>query len=271
VLAPALELLVAELDSLGSLGMEERADATGAVLLLAYFPAGSVDAGVLTAAAARCGARWLGCEPVPPADWDRSWREGLGARCIGGLWIRPSWCASQGLPELVLDPRQAFGTGEHATTRLALRLLLEQLRPGDRVLDVGTGSAILALAALRRGAVPAVGVDCDPLAAREAAENARLNALPLQVVCGTPDALDPAHGFEVVVANLLLAQLEPHAAQLGRLARRALILSGSLEAQRPRLDALYAATPWRPVRELTEEQSGDRWLARVLHARSRQS
>lgn len=274
--AALAELLVAELDSLGTLGIEEREAAAGdEVNLLAYFTAGQVAAEQLAAAAARHpGARWLGCEPVAKADWERAWRDGLEPRCIGGLWIRPSWCAPRGSPELVLDPRQAFGTGEHASTRLALQLLLGELRPGDRVLDLGTGSGILALGALRRGAAQALGVDCDPLACREAAWNSRSNALPLALLCGTLDAFDPAGSarrFELVAANLLLSQLEPCAAGLARCARRALVVSGYLAEQSARVDALWDPAAWETVREIAEEQSGDRWCARLLHARPRQS
>jgi ribosomal protein L11 methyltransferase len=172
--AEAAERLVAELDSLGTLGLEERDGEAGELLVLAYFPAARADATRLERAArVDPRVRWGGCEPVPETDWEQTWRAGLAPRQVAGLWIRPSWCTSAGAPEIVIDPEQAFGSGEHATTRLALALLLEALAPGDTLLDVGSGSGILALGSLRTGAGAAVGLDLDPVACASAARPLR--------------------------------------------------------------------------------------------------
>ena len=163
-----LERLSAELWSLGTAGVEEIAVP---LELRAYF-AGEVPRAELERLddAAR-GVRVHGPVPVAERDWEREWRAGLAPRRIGALWVRPSFCASAGTPELVIDPQQAFGSGEHATTRLALELLQDELRPGDRVLDLGTGSGILGLGALVCGAGAALGIDSDPVALANAAEN----------------------------------------------------------------------------------------------------
>ena len=254
------ERLVAELSSLGTLGVEER----GAELL-AYFASDGADAaGVSRLADPERHIAVYGPQAVPDADWEREWRSGLAPRCVAGLWIRPSWCAPAGEPELVIDPQQAFGSGEHASTRLALRLLREALRPGDMVLDVGTGSGILGLAALRSGARAALGFDTDPVALVNAAENRARNGLPLALYCGALEALAVHVRFDVGVANLLLHELLPCLPGLAARTRRALVLSGQLELERPRLEAALPRADWQCVRELSELQSGETWCARLL-------
>jgi ribosomal protein L11 methyltransferase len=241
--------------------VEERGDA-----LLAYFPADAAPAAELRALAdpAR-GVAVDGPEPVPERDWEELWRAGLAPRRIGKLWVRPSFAESQGTPELVIDPQQAFGSGEHATTRLALGLVLDELLAGDSVLDVGTGSGILALGALRMGAGRALGFDSDPVAIVNATENRAKNALPLQLFAGTLDALAPAAQFDLAVANLLLHELLPCLDALAARARRELVLSGYLAGERARLDRALHGSEWTCVRESSEVQSGDRWCARLLH------
>ena len=258
--------LLAELSSLGTLGVEERE-----AEMLAYFRPDQAGAASLRALADP-GRRISvsGPELVPDADWEREWRSGLAPRLVAGLWIRPSFCASAGEPELVIDPQQAFGSGEHASTRLALGLLLETLRPGESVLDVGTGSGILALAALRVGAASAIGFDTDPIAIVNAVENRARNCLPLSLYCGGIEALARGARFDVGVANLLLHELVPCLTALASRTRRALVLSGQLQLERPKLDAALADLDWRCEREVSEVQSGETWCARLLlHGASR--
>ncbi len=272
--AEELDAVSAELHSLGTRGIEERPQPGGRRLeLLAYFLASAeVLERVHSLASRERAIRVRGPDRVPQADWEREWRAGLRPRRVGPLWIRPSWCASPGLPELLIDPQQAFGSGEHATTRLALSLLLETLQPGDRVLDVGSGSGILALGALRLGAAGACGLEIDRVACANARENARRNELSPQLVCGGLDALRADVRFEIAAANLLLGELLPCLPRLVRTASRALVLSGYLEGERARLDGALRDSGWQTVREEVEEQSGDRWCARLLgHARSLQS
>jgi ribosomal protein L11 methyltransferase len=262
IAAPAdeRERLIAELSSLGTLGVEERE-----AELLAYFKAGSPDAQQVRALADPVRRISVSeATPVPDADWEREWRSGLAPRCIAGLWIRPSFCASAGEPELVIDPQQAFGSGEHASTRLALELLLGCLQPGDTLVDVGTGSGILALAALRSGAARAVGFDTDPIAIVNAVENRARNALPLALFCGGLEALSARARFDVGVANLLLHELVPCLPGLAARTRRALVISGQLELERARLEAALPNADWMCVREATEVQSGETWCARLL-------
>ena len=259
------ERLVAELWSLDTLGLEETDFG-----VIAYF--GGAEPPALRDALARLPGLVIGeAEFVASQDWEHEWRRGLEARRIGPLWIRPSWCQSRGRPELVIDPRQAFGSGEHASTRLALELLLAALGPRDRVLDVGTGSGILLLAAMRFGA-SGVGVEMDPVACANALDNARANALAPRLVVGSVDALAPGERFQVVVANLLWSRLEPLLPRLRRHAERVVVLSGYLQSERDRVYAQMAGEDWTLEREASEAQTGDLWCASCWsHVRVRQS
>lgn len=262
--------LIGELHALGTLGVEERDSPGAPASLIAYFEQDLSWAALRALGDAARGVTVHEPEPEPAADWEREWRRGLEPRRVAGLWIRPSWCASRGEPELVVDPEQAFGTGEHATTRLALGLALETLRAGDRVLDFGTGSGILALATLRRGARRAFGFDVDPVACRCARRNAARNALALELWCGSLDALAPGARFELVLANELWSGLSPWLARLAGCAGRALVVSGFLESERPAVVAALAALGLDVARHEGETQGADAWGALVaVHAAAR--
>jgi ribosomal protein L11 methyltransferase len=134
---------------------------------------------------------------VESTDWSTRWREGLGPREIGRLTIIPSWLPEAWEPDpltIVLDPETAFGSGEHGSTRAALTLLSRLLRPGDRVLDLGSGSGILAIAAIKLGAARAVGIELDPEANEVAARNAARN--------GVSDRVEFVEGDASVLASL---------------------------------------------------------------------
>ena len=126
----------------------------------------------------------LDCEyttaPLSENDWAYSWQKYYKPLTIGErLYVVPEWEKDKPVPEgrvpLYLNPGLTFGTGSHASTQLCLEGVEEHTRPGDRVLDLGCGSGILAIAALRLGASHATGVDIDPKAVDVAYENAALN------------------------------------------------------------------------------------------------
>ena len=93
--------------------------------------------------------------PLASIDWSTQWRQGIGVRHFGRLSLAPSWLRhgpAVGEVSIVLDPESAFGSGEHGSTRAALTLLERILKPGERVLDLGSGSGVLAIAAAKLGA-----------------------------------------------------------------------------------------------------------------------
>ena len=181
---------------------------------------------------------------VAEQDWVRATQAQFAPILIAGkLWVVPSWCAP---PEpaainLTLDPGLAFGTGSHPTTRLCLAWLATSLTRGERVLDYGCGSGILAIAAAKLGAREVVGVDIDPQAIRASCANAQANRVAASFM--TPDDLpaSPAVRFDVLVANILanpLMLLAPALAARVRSGGR-IVLSGILEPQSEEVAAAY--------------------------------
>jgi ribosomal protein L11 methyltransferase len=242
------DLRSADLFEDGALGVEVRdAETTpmpgqprpppGRALLVAFF-AGREDA---AAARARRGGE---VAELPDQDWSETWKAGLAAFSVGTVFVRPSWIEAApppGAVEVVLDPGMAFGTGTHPTTALCLAALAAALRPGARVLDVGTGSGLLAVAAAKLGAGEVVASDDDPVALEVARENAERNGVRLALTGEPPARIGGA--FDVVVANILANTLVALAPELApRVAPGgALLLSGILAGQENEVRAAYVA------------------------------
>ncbi len=145
---------------------------------------------------------------VREEDWANNWKNYYHAQKISEkLAVCPSWetyAPKDGEKVIRLDPGMAFGTGTHETTRLCLRLLEECVTEGTKLLDVGTGSGILAVGAALLGAPRALGVDIDPVAVRVAKENAERNGVSdvTEFVCG--NLTETVSGrFEIVTANIV--------------------------------------------------------------------
>ena len=144
--------------------------------------------------------------PVDPADWTVRWRDGLAVRRVGRLRLGPSWLLDPAPDAVVIDPETAFGSGEHGSTRGALLLLDQWLDRGASVLDLGSGSGILAIAAAKLGARSALGIEVDDEAAPIADRNAERNQVADRVRFVTGDAavLGPLAGpVDLVVSNIL--------------------------------------------------------------------
>lgn len=252
--------------ALGGSAVEEELD-----LLTTYVPEPPDPDAFLRDAADRMTAI-AGVEPEilwrwrADEDWSRSWREGLEPRRVGRrLVVTQPWnpvTAEGDDLVIVIDPATAFGTGEHATTRGALRLLESCARKGDRVLDVGTGSGILAIAALKLGADRVLAVESDEAAMDTARENLDRNgAAGIELVNDEVDeAYLEAHrgdGFDVITANVLSGVLIPllpgFAAALRAEGR--LILGGILATEADRVSAAAAESGFR----LDTEDREDEW------------
>jgi len=272
--AGAAEWMSAEAWASGAAGVEER-DSLGRLELLIYAPAEAIDA-VREAVAQTGVALDLAVpEPVPDSDWSEAWKQGLEAIEVSErLLVRPSFVSCRVAPgqhELVVDPGQAFGTGGHASTRLTLEwidALAEDLPAGARMLDVGTGTGVLALAAIRLAGVQVVAFDLDPLAAEAARENAEANGIEagLALFTGPLEALAPV-GFDLVVANLLKSELLPLIAgiaertQPGGRAVFAGLLASEADEVRGALEA--AGFTSAGLRE-ADDANGDRWIALLM-------
>jgi ribosomal protein L11 methyltransferase len=135
--------------------------------------------------------------PLESEDWSIRWREGLGPRRLEQLTIVPSWLPEAIDPDpltVVLDPETAFGSGEHGSTRAALTLMSRLLKRGDRVLDLGSGSGILSIAAIKLGAASAIGIEFDAEANEVAYRNAARN--------GVADRVEFLEGNAALLASL---------------------------------------------------------------------
>lgn len=173
-------------------------------------------------------------------DWANAWKAHYQPVRVGKrVVVRPPWRDFDPEPEdivVTLDPGMAFGTGTHPTTRLCMQALEEEIKPGQRVLDVGTGSGVLAIAALKLGAASVDAVDIEPVSVRAALENRDRNGVRegLRIETGSVGLGEPFEGhYDLVLANIIariLIELADgivaHVAPGGTL-----ILSGIIETQ----------------------------------------
>ena len=143
---------------------------------------------------------------IEQEDWQNAWKKYYHAMDIGQrLAIVPGWeTYDTDRIVITMDPGMAFGTGTHETTSLCLETLDSMVKGGERVLDIGTGSGILAIAALKLGAAVAEGVDIDPVAVRTAGENAALNGVQDKLTVLVGDLSDKASGkYDIITANIV--------------------------------------------------------------------
>ena len=206
-------------------------------------------------------SRWLNEE-----DWAHAWKEFFPVlRVSSRLVVCPTWRSYRprhGEAVIRLDPGMAFGTGQHPTTLMCLRALEELLRPGMDVLDLGTGSGILALAAARLGATSVLALDIDPQAAAVARENVRLNGLEAVVQVaegGLDEALRAA--FDLAMANISASVIVEMASALAAVLRPGglLIVAGFSVESADRVSSGLARTGFIVERALAD---GD-WRALI--------
>jgi ribosomal protein L11 methyltransferase len=201
-------------------------------------------------------------------DWGANWKRHFRPLELApGLWVAPPWEAAPPGPGevVVIDPGQAFGTGHHASTALCLRRLARLAREGrlaGDVLDVGCGTGILSLAALRLGAAKARSIDTDPQALEAARANAELNGLSAWLEVSATPLAEVAGSYPLVLANLTAETLRALAPELA--ARVApggeLVASGILEDQVDEVRELLARAGLEP----RETGARDEWRSLVM-------
>jgi ribosomal protein L11 methyltransferase len=257
-----------------------------AVTVKAYLPAGNQQPALRQALEAGLWyLRRLYSFPEPrfcelaDADWAEAWKQHYTVQRVGRrLVVVPSWLDPTPVPDdpsglrpqgqslvIRLDPGLAFGTGLHPSTRLCCAALEDLVQPGDRVLDVGTGSGILAIAAVRLGASRVLGLDIDPVAVRVAGENVALNDVAdiVQVQHGTvqDSKFNQTGIWDLVVANILapvIIDLAPGLAA-GLAPGGRLIVSGIIADQAEAVTTALAAAGLAVV---GRRQEGD-WVALI--------
>ena len=211
----------------------------------------------------------LGVREVDDVDWTQAWRQHYVAQRIGRVVIVPSWATepiAAGEVAVILDPGMAFGTGLHPTTRGCLEMLQEVAPMPDAVLDVGCGSGILGIAALRLGAGRVVAVDTDAQAVQATIDNAARNGVSESVHASLGTlAPGPSERYGLVLANLVAAvlidlapRLADHLAPGGRL-----IAGGIIE---PRAEEVISAVSAVGLR-IAERRDHGEWVSlRLEHA-----
>jgi ribosomal protein L11 methyltransferase len=246
-----LELAQLRLWELGATGLEQRDQTTlvrdadsGGALVIAAFPDEVSAQHALREMQSQYEAQIL---YVPQADWATEWRRGFGAQRIGKrLLLHPSWELAEskhGDVVLTIDPENAFGSGDHETTRLVLQVLDERVDGGERVLDVGCGSGILSIAALRLGATLAIATDIEQDSVIVTTRNAELNGVVNRVRASTLPLAEVDGVFDIVLANIetrVLVQM-PEDLQARLAPDGLLVLSGILRPERDELLAAYAS------------------------------
>lgn len=254
----AHEMLIAELTDLDVEGFVEEDE-----LLKAYLPASA-----WTDVKRQWLEGWLvqqGLAPdfeervVAEQNWNAAFEATIEPVVAGPFVVRPTWAEPDpqhaALTEILVDPKMSFGTGHHESTRLVLEMLPHFVTPYARVLDAGTGTGVLAIAALKLGAASALTFDIDPWAEENAGENFALNGVQdlAEVRIGSIEVV-PERDFDLVVANIhrevllwmmpeLCARLKPGGI---------LLLAGLLDLDAEAVREVAAPLGLTPVREATE-------------------
>jgi ribosomal protein L11 methyltransferase len=225
-----------------------RAPLPGEAIIVAYFEDAAAAQGARDAAERRIPGTRSALDPVVERDWSSEWRSLIKSVTVGRLWVGPPWDRAQapaGKVCLVIEPKMAFGTGDHPTTSLCLQAVDEFLaaRPGSSVLDVGTGTGVLAFAARKLGAGRTVGIDTDAHSVELAKEGALENGLQPEVDLELSDAaLDEVAGtFDLVLANIVANTLIALAPALAKRTAGRLVLSGVLVPQAELVSQAFVA------------------------------
>ena len=243
------DAVVAALWEQGTTGVEVQPGPSGTVVLVAYFLERPGLAAELRSGLPAHGATRIAPAPIPDVDWVARFREGFRPFRVGRFHIVPAWepAGGSGAPDEItvqILPGRAFGTGTHESTRLCLAALEARAtrRPLGRVLDVGGGTGILAVAAALLGARQVTAVDIDPDAVESARLHARLNGVAPRLVQGDGGRPFARHRFDLVVANLTAPLLLERRHEIAWLCApgASAVLAGFLRDDAPEIAAAYA-------------------------------
>lgn len=269
------ELLIAELFDLDFEGFEQEDD-----LLIATIPTNRLDDTKREEVERKLmafgeEASILSEKIIAPQNWNEEWEQTIKPQTIGKFYVHPTWSSFDGdlddKIELMIDPKMAFGTGYHATTRVMLEWIPEVIKEGDKILDAGTGTGILAIAALKLGASSAFGFDIDEWSETNARENILLNGVEnFDVYLGSTEVIPDGEKYDVILANInrnalieLVPELVTYLNKGGRL-----LLSGLLKEdketmlQQPTLQELrYVDT-----RSSMDIRKNEEWIALLFES-----
>jgi ribosomal protein L11 methyltransferase len=253
---------LAALFEVGSEGVQEVGGE-----LLTHFPGDTDEVMVRAAVLAADPDARVETHVIPAVDWSEEWKRGVGAHDLGSLSIVPPWLADGRDPArtIVIEPQMAFGTGEHQTTRGVVRLLPSVIRDGDRVADLGAGSAVLAIAAVKLGASHVTAIELDHDSIANAEQNVERNGASGRVTVIEGDAallLPLVAPVRVILANIIssvLLELLPIIVAALTPDGEA-VLSGILVEEREMMMAALTSGGWSL---LGEDVEGSWWSARI--------
>lgn len=210
-------------------------------------------------------------EVVADRNWNEEWEKTVKSQRIGRFYVKPTWATDrspEGTILLEIDPRMAFGTGYHETTRLMLKVMPDLIHKGDEVLDAGTGTGILAIAAVKLGAKRVLAFDIDEWSIQNARENVLINRVEPEITIrkGSVEVIPGNQTFDLVLANInrntiieILDSLTQHLSPGGRL-----LLSGLLLADRDLIRDQPALENFELVHSLREND----WIALAFRKNS---
>lgn len=260
------ELLIAELFEMDFEGFEQETN-----LLIASVPSSKFDdvkrEEITKILYSFENAGLIKEELVSPQNWNEKWENSIEPQTIGNFYVRPTWAKElppdSELTELLIDPKMAFGTGYHATTRLILGWLAQIISKGDKVLDAGTGTGILGIASLKLGAESVFGFDIDEWSEDNSKENIALNKVEgFEVKLGSTEVIPADSTFDVILANInrnALIELIPELHSFLK-KRGTLLLSGLLEGDELTIMNLESV---KKLTHIETRQNGE-WIAILL-------
>ncbi len=252
-------------DTLFALGSDGVHDDNG--VLVTHFPADVDMARVVSAFNQQEFSAKLEFAPVSAVNWSEAWKDRITVHAVRDLTIAPPWLSSDLDPDrtIVIDPGMAFGTGDHPTTRGVVYLLQDVIRNGDVVADLGSGSAVLSIAAAKLGAARVYAIEIDSDAIEEANRNVQVNGVEDRVHVFEADAavlLPLVKPVRVIIANIissvlldLLPQMKTvftHEQEPFRNSTGIALLSGILVEEREDMLGAFSKGGWRVVAELLE-------------------
>lgn len=262
-LSPDLhELFIAELMDLDFYGFEQFDDKLVAYIEKKRFNDSNREY-LEQLMAAYSGDSIMEFEDIPEQNWNQTWEQTIQPQRIGRFLVKPTWSTEVAVGDEILleiDPKMSFGTGYHATTRLMLQQIQKIDLEGKTVLDAGTGTGILAIAAIKLGANKALGFDIDTWSRDNAVENIFLNKADgsVEIRYGGIDTVDENEIFDRVLANInrnvlieILPDLVNHTVEGG-----IICLSGLLETDE---DAIRDTLSELPV-EITDVEQEEEWI-----------
>ncbi|HZY10309.1 MAG TPA: 50S ribosomal protein L11 methyltransferase [Bacteroidota bacterium] len=205
----------------------------------------------------------ISVKEIEEENWNAQWEKTVQPIEIGSrVVIKPSWAFydnPDGKILIQIDPKMSFGTGYHESTRLIIALIEKYIQPATTVLDIGTGTGILAITAVKLGAQSAIGIDNDEWAIDNAKENIQANNVASQIsISNTSIQKLPLHSFDLICANLTLNTIIEMLEQFARLLRKdgTLLLSGLLMSDEQEIISKLQGFQFKPIDRLIENE----WL-----------